>query len=131
MPGAYVSETALADPSKAIGNPARYVDAQTIPYISVPPELLHALGVRKGDVALVARGPVTAAAVVGDVGPRGKLGEGSPALCRLLGINPDPRLGGAPGGVSVTLWPGSTRGWPRTVEDVADQVRGLSTIVPG
>lgn len=127
-PGYYVSTTALCDASKHASDPARYVDSAKVPYLSVPPDLLHA-GVHKGDVALVSYRDVTCAAIVADVGPHGKIGEGSIALAIALGLDGSPRHGGIGGRVSVILWAGSTKGWPRTVESINEQVAGLSSVV--
>src|SRR5512146_210706 len=68
-PGFYVSPTALGDHSKASSDPRRYVDANAVPYVSVPPELRR-LGVGLGDVALVEYRDQWSAALVADVGPR-------------------------------------------------------------
>lgn len=126
-PGFFVSPTSLCDRSKRLSDPRRYVDSETVAYIAVPPELV-ARGVAMGDVALVACGALTTAAIVADVGPHGHLGEGSIALARALGIDADPRLGGCEGGVQVTLWPGThaTPAWPRSKLDIAGVVRAMS-----
>ncbi len=131
-PGKWISETALSDHQKAQTDPTRYVDAEVVPYISIPPELVH-LGCHMGDVCHVvnvktmARSP----AVVADVGPREKLGEGSIALAAALGLDPSPRHGGCDSGILVILFPGSRRGWPRAASDVASQVEGLLAAWPG
>jgi hypothetical protein len=125
-PGFYVSPTSLVDRNKAITDPRRYVDSNRIPYLAVPPEL-RTLGVGLGDVAWVEYRGQGCAAIVADTGPRGKLGEGSIALARQLGIPESPRHGGTGAGVAVTLWPGTSKGWPRLVEDIEAQVAGLRT----
>lgn len=43
-------------------------------------------------------------AVVGDTGPAAIIGEGSYALARSLGIDPDPRTGGTASGVTYILF---------------------------
>src|ERR1700722_6191610 len=53
FPGYYVSETALADRSKAVNDPARYVDASRIPFIVLPGIMARELGARVGDFAIV------------------------------------------------------------------------------
>jgi hypothetical protein len=123
-PGFYVSPTSLVDRNKAITDPRRYVDSSRIPYLAVPPEL-RTLGVGLGDVAWVEYRGQGCAAIVADTGPRGKLGEGSIALARALAIPSDPRHGGTGAGVAVTLWPGTSKGWPRLAEDIEAQVAGL------
>lgn len=118
FPGYYVSTTALADGRYAARDPRRYVDANKVPYISVPRALL-VLGIRKGDLCLVDHGSRRCAAIVGDVGPPGKIGEGSPALARALGI-PSDRHGGCDGGVLYRVFLGSaaTPPWPRDQAEV-------------
>jgi hypothetical protein len=125
-PGYYVSTTALVDRSKAAADPARYVDSELYPYASVASDLTQgAARIRVGDVAFVIRDSRTAGAVVADVGPRGKYGEGSVALARALGVDPDPRRGGVDSGVRWVVFPGSSRGWPRLVDDYQAQARAL------
>lgn len=123
-PGFYVSPTSLVDRGRAITDPRRYVDSSKVPYLAVPPEL-RTLGVGLGDVAWVEYRGQGCAAIVADTGPRGKLGEGSIALARQLGIPESPRNGGVGAGVAVTLWPGTSKGWPRQVGDIEAQVQGL------
>lgn len=124
-PGYYVSPTSLFDRAWPATSPRRYVDASTVPYLAVPRELLR-MGVELGDVAWVGYRDQWSPAVVADVGPAGHLGEGSIALARALGINPSPKHGGTGAGVSVRLWRGSSRGWPRTLDDLTAQVRELA-----
>ena len=53
FPGYYVSETALADRSKPVNDPTRYVDASKIPFIVLPGALARDVGARPGDFAVV------------------------------------------------------------------------------
>ena len=131
-PGYYVSCTALVDPRFPRTDPCRYVDANAIPYISVPPEIEHEFGVKPGDVALVSFNGRQSACVVGDVGPRKRLGEGSPALHRALGLS-GAHNAGVERGVSTLLWPGSRLSppWPRALDDIAAQVSGLVDQIGG
>lgn len=126
-PGFYVSPTSLGDPKRREIDPRRYVDAWLIPYISIPPQL-HDFGVAIGDVALVTYRDQSQAAIVADSGPRRRIGEGSCALARALGMHDSPIDGGVGAGVTVTLWPGSaaTPAWPRANSSVAAQVATLS-----
>lgn len=130
-PGYYVSETALQDDTKPTRDPHRYVDAGQVPYVVVPPDLL-AMGVKVGDLAWVTCGQSASAAIVGDVGPRGHLGEGSIALARALGLPCSPRAknAGAVGGVSWVVFPGSRIAppWPR---DFAADAAALYQAWPG
>ena len=76
--------------------PGTYVDARKIPYIVLPPEFMKQFGVALGDVAMVTnrRNGKTSFAIFADIGPHGKIGEGSVALAHALGVNDDPRYGG-------------------------------------
>ncbi len=119
-PGYYVSSTALQNASKAVKDPDRYVNAEEIPYIAIPPELIAA-GARKGDLAIVTYGALECAAIAGDVGPKREIGEGSMALARALGIPADARGGGVDSGVTYVLFTGSRSAipWPREVSEFA------------
>ena len=94
--GFYVSTTSLHNATGSPTSPATYVDARKIPYIVLPPEFMNQFGVTLGDLALVTnqRNGKSSFAIFADVGPHGKIGEGSVALARALGLNDDPRHGG-------------------------------------
>lgn len=126
-PGFYVSPTAFGDRARREDDPRRYVDAGRVPYVSIPPEL-RALGVRMGDACQVRYRGQCVAAIVAEVGPHGKLGEGSIALALALGLDGSPIHGGCGSGVEVTIWPGSTHPWPRLVEDINAQVAQLASV---
>lgn len=76
----------------------RALSAERLPYIVVPaPSRVwnhRAHGVGGGSVAAVVHGGRVQYAVVGDIGPRGVIGEASYATARGLGIAADPRHGG-------------------------------------
>lgn len=122
-PGDYISATALQDRTKRVQDPSRYVDARTVPYLSIPRNTLAEYGARVGDIgfAFCRHTGRFCAAIVADVGPKNKYGEGSPALARGLGVNDNPRRGGCESGVVVCIFLGTARGWPRT--DVAEAVQ--------
>ncbi|MGW0947913.1 glycoside hydrolase family 75 protein [Streptomyces sp. NPDC002623] len=86
----------------------RYLDAATLPYIVVPGVSAiwdhRAHGVRGGAVAAVVHQDRVQYAVVGDTGPTGIIGEASYATAEALGINPDPRGGGTPSGVTYIVF---------------------------
>ena len=92
--GYYVSTTALVNAGQPDDVPARYVDSDAIPFIVVP-------GVERGRALLgdyafiVNRGNgQSSPAIVADLGPKDKIGEGSIELARRLGIRENPRRGG-------------------------------------
>jgi len=101
--GFYVSTTSLRNATGSPTSPDTYVDARKIPYIVLPPEFMNQFGVALGDLAVVTnqRSGKTSFAIFADVGPHGKIGEGSVALARALGLNDDPRHGGV-GDSSIT-----------------------------
>jgi hypothetical protein len=129
-PGYYVSMTALCDGRFARTDPRRYVDASTVPYVSVPPELI-ALGARVGQLAAVVGPGGHSPAIIADVGPKGRIGEGSPALARVIGVDDDGRTGGCSSGVACLLFVGSRTvpAWPRA--DMGARVQELIEIVGG
>jgi hypothetical protein len=80
-----------ARPSK-LGKP---LCAEKVPYVVVPPIVVR--GTRcivMGSLCEVTYRDKMAFAVVGDSGPTSKVGEGSPRLAELLGINSNPNHGG-------------------------------------
>ncbi len=92
--GYYISTTALANPGQPEDSAARYVDSNKIPFIVVPN--VDKGRVLLGDMAWVinrANGQASAA-IIADIGPKDKLGEGSIELARRLGLNSDPKKGG-------------------------------------
>ncbi len=114
-PGYYVSTTALTDSRYPSSDPRHFVDSETVPFIAVPPELKNQ-GVKVGDLVAVRNEKTgkTAYAVVADIGPRGKIGEGSIKLAQELGINSNARSGGASSGISYVVFPGTKQAWPMT-----------------
>ena len=123
-PGMYVSATALQNSMQPIKSPLRYVDSSKVPYISMPPEL-RKVGLRLGDVAWVSYRGRGSAAVIADIGPSGRVGEGSIALALALAIPSSPRNGGTDSGVTFVVWIGSHKGWPRPLDDIIQQVNDL------
>ncbi len=95
-PGFLISTTSLEDPSRAVTDPLRYVDSESIPYIVLPGGHLGRASL--GDYAMVVNtetGEIVHA-VAADSGPKNKVGEASIAVARaLLGEkHANPRSGG-------------------------------------
>lgn len=90
------------------GSDGEHLDSAEVPYVVVPgpgPLWNHtAAGIRGGGVAAVIHDGEVRYAVVGDTGPTGVIGEGSYALARSLGIDPDPKTGGTASGVTYILF---------------------------
>jgi hypothetical protein len=120
FPGYYVSATALADRTKPVNDPTRYVDASKIPFIVLPGGMARQMGARPGDFAVVfnQRNGKSSYAIFGDVGPSERIGEGSMALAENLGIRSDARNGGARRGILFLVFPGSGNGRPRPIEEI-------------
>src|ERR1041385_9579262 len=124
-PGYYVSMTSLYDASiTSERDPRRFVDAASIPYVVLPPEgFKHA---QLGDFATVVNlqnGKESGAIVADQSAPDLPMGEGSIALAVALGINADPRRGGAEKGVAYVIYPGSGNGKPRELDEIASSSR--------
>ena len=82
---------------------------------------------RPGDLAWVWN-PATqrsSAAIIGDVGPRRHLGEGSLELARRLDLPANARRGGAPRGIVYVLFPGSGDRRPKAANVIDEQVTAL------
>jgi hypothetical protein len=127
FPGYYVSATALADRTKPVNDPARYVDASKIPFIVLPGGMARQMGARPGDFAFVfnQRNGKSSYAIFGDVGPSERIGEGSMALAENLGIRSDARNGGARRGILFLVFPGSGNGRPRPIEEISAESEKL------
>jgi hypothetical protein len=82
-PGFYVSATSLVNRgSFGPADPRRYVDASAIPFFVLPAPALHVGHARLGDfgVVLNRRNGRLAFAILADIGPKTRIGEGS--ACR-------------------------------------------------
>ncbi|MBJ6647635.1 glycoside hydrolase family 75 protein [Streptomyces griseoincarnatus] len=86
----------------------RALSSEKLPYVVVPaPSSLwdyREHGVRGGSVAAVVYRDRVSYAVVGDTGPADIIGEASHAAATSLGIDPDPRSGGTPSGVTYIVF---------------------------
>lgn len=124
-PGFYVSQTSLADPTKELDDPQRYVDALVVPYLALQQVFVRELGCQLGDFAWVTRADVDgvtreSAAIFADIAaPHLPVGEGSMALAERLAIPSSPRSGGTyRDSVRYVLFCGSGNGLPRTVAEI-------------
>jgi Fungal chitosanase of glycosyl hydrolase group 75 len=127
FPGYYVSTTALTDGTKALRDPARYVDASKIPYIVLPTGLKEHVAARLGDFAVVfnLQNLRCSPAIFADTGPTDRIGEGSIALAENLGLWPDARNGGTARGILYLVFPGSGNGSPRPAEEIKAEAEKL------
>ena len=121
-PGYYVSMTSCQNKDFPKTDPRRYLDATQIPYVVINPALKN-LGVEVGDLAMLSRGDRRVFVVVGDVGPKDKLGEGSIKAVDRLGGNPNAIRGGIPSGVRQDFFKGrkvsAPAGTPLTANHIA------------
>lgn len=122
-PGYYISTTALADHSKKFDDPTRYVDSEKVPYISIAGDLVSKYPV--GSLGMVLYNGKMCGAIVADVGPHGKYGEGSVYLANYLGIDPSPKRGGVSSGVTWIVFPNTKCSWPQTNEAIANMTARL------
>jgi len=109
--GYYISTTSLQQANVSdLRNPKKYIDATKIPYIALPSDFAKRFDISLGDLAVVvnrANGR-SAYAIFADVGPRGRIGEGSIALARALGIPANPRHDSAEDGITYLVFPSSS-----------------------
>ncbi|MDQ0513520.1 glycoside hydrolase family 75 protein [Ancylobacter amanitiformis] len=106
--GIIASPTWYCYPGRELDDPAAYVDAQTVPYIVVPPMIIaRVAGVVRGGKARVTWQGRSVDGVVADRGPRNKIGELSIAAAAAIGMPSSPRHGGREiPDVEYELWPG-------------------------
>lgn len=106
--GGYYSKTAWVDRTKSWNDPSRYLDACTIPYIVVPPQIRkEAHGIVLGCAARISFRNLTVNCIVGDIGPHSEIGEVSIAAAERVDLNSSPRHGGTEHMmVLYELWPG-------------------------
>ncbi len=87
------------------------LDASTLPYIVVPGVSSRwsykASGLGMGSVVAVIYNGQIEYGIVGDVGPTSIIGEGSYAMAKSLGINPNPATGGTGSGVTYVIFKGA------------------------
>jgi hypothetical protein len=107
--GVIASTTWYQVPGKARIAPAANVDAETIPYIVVPPLIVQqTAGVVRGCKARVTWRGKSIDCVVAGKGPRRKIGELSIAAARAISLPSSPKNGGTEKAeVLYELWPGT------------------------
>nr|WP_315428164.1 M15 family metallopeptidase [uncultured Albidiferax sp.] len=109
FPGGIIASTTwYRHAGKAVNDPSAYVDAETVPYIVVPPLVVQrTAGIVRGCKARVTWHGRSVDCVVADRGPSTKVGELSIAAARAIGLPASPRNGGTDiVEVSYELWPG-------------------------
>lgn len=106
--GVIASTTWYRHRNRKISDPAAYLDSATVPYIVLPPMAIQGVeGIVRGCKARVTWRGKSLDAVVGDKGPRTKVGELSIAAAERLGMKSSPRTGGVTAAeVTYEFWPG-------------------------
>jgi hypothetical protein len=88
------------------------IDAETVPFVVIPlPSARFRYanhGIDLGQLALVTYQDRWAIGVFADEGPDNIIGEASYAMCSLLGVDPDPRTGGADSGATFVIFTGAS-----------------------
>jgi hypothetical protein len=105
--GVVASMTWYRHPDMRAEDPGAYVDAETVPYIVVPPMIVRkTYGVVRGAKARASWNGKSIDCVVAELGPHDRIGEMSIAAARALGIPASPREGGFDRAeVLYELWP--------------------------
>lgn len=109
FPGGIIGcRTSYKHPGMSSKDPAAFIDAEVVPYVVVPPLIVHeTAGIVLGCRARVSWNGKSVDCVVADKGPAKKTGEISIAAARALGIPASPRHGGREvADVLYELWPG-------------------------
>lgn len=132
--GYYLSMTSLRDRTKAVTDPARYVDAVRVPYLVFPVTFSKIRGVGNlGDIGVAVNIKTRRYSpfVVADIGPKNHpLGEVSIRLAeRLGGKNVCPRMGTEKplGDILYIIFPGSGKRYPwpdskNSIDRIADDL---------
>jgi hypothetical protein len=118
-PGYYISTTSLEDPSKAVSDPARYVNAETVPFVVIPSE--PKFGIVLGDVgfAFNLHTGDSSEFIVGDTGPANQLGEASVLLAENLSLNASAKVGGTSSSIILyVFFENSKLNWPSSNVDI-------------
>jgi hypothetical protein len=124
-PGFYISTTTLEDRKKDRKDPKRYVNAETIPFFVLPGN--KRFGAKLGDFGFVVNSTngKSCGCVFADTGPVDEVGEGSIALAKALGLNANPKNGGADDGLAYIIFPDSGAGWPLSADEIGKKATKL------
>jgi hypothetical protein len=107
--GFYVSQTSLINNVLPETDVRRFADAETIPYVAMPPAYFRTTELKLGDLALLinANNGRYCFAIFADSKNEPNLGEVSICAARLLGAPTDARSGSLPQGIIKLVFPGS------------------------
>jgi peptidoglycan hydrolase-like protein with peptidoglycan-binding domain len=110
------------------------VNSEDIPYFVLPGGFFQSRGIKLGDIAAVIYKSRIDYAVLADVGPMNKIGEGSIALSRSLGNEPLINgivQSGIDEDVIYIIFPGSGDGTPQTVDLIRTKGQALFAALGG
>lgn len=119
-PGYYISKTSLEDQTKNRLNPKRYVDSESIPFFVLPSNKRFGASLRDVGFVVNPKNGKSCGCIYADSGPKGKIGEGSIALAKSLGIPSSPKNGGIGHGIVYIVFPQSNQIWPMTTENIKE-----------
>jgi hypothetical protein len=109
-PGYYVSITALSECNKLDSDPRAYVNSVKILYFVLPASRSGWAEVGDLGVVINLENFKRSYAIYDDISPVDKLGEGSIALARALGVNANARYGGVDSNILYIVLRGSGKG---------------------
>jgi hypothetical protein len=99
------------DQTAAVDSNGDSLDAAALPFVVIPGKSTRfdyrLSGLAMGSVVAVIYEDKLVFGVLGDVGPTAYIGEASYRMTELLGIDPDPRVGGVADGVSYIAFTGA------------------------
>jgi hypothetical protein len=106
------SDPAYMHDTSTTGSDGMPIDAETVPFVVIPlPSTRFRYpdhGIDLGQLALVTYQDRWAIGVFADEGPDNIIGEASYAMNVLLGVDPDPRTGGADSGATFVIFTGTS-----------------------
>ena len=123
--GYYVSTTSLQDKRKNITDPNRYVNSELIPYFVLPQDIGIPVGLGDLGYAVNTVSKKSSGCIFADFCPPGMIGEGSIALADAIGVPSNPKTGGVACGIMYFVFTGSSRGWPRDINDIRGNSQSL------
>jgi len=134
FPGYFLSQTALIDKHFADTNHRRYVNSDSIPYISLPFNMFT--NAKLGDIAFVFNKKTNKSsfAIVADKGDNTHIGEGSLALADALGIKlsfskkKHQVIGcnAVDGTIAYVVFKSSGTGKPLTIQEIKHKADGIT-----
>jgi len=134
FPGYFLSQTALTDKRFADTNYRRYVNSDSIPYISLPFNMFT--NAKLGDIVFVFNKKTnkSAFAIVADKGDNTHIGEGSMALAAALGIKlafskkKHQVIGcdAVDGNIAYVVFKNTGTGKPLTVQEIKHKAEGIT-----